>query len=769
MSASTDAPAPSRRWPALLGLAALVLLAVLTVLAGRPAAPVAADAPASVFSSGRAMGHIERIAAAPRTPGSAHHAATREHLVDLLTSWGWRTEVRREVGAAAGDGGTQRLAAVSNIVATLPGTDPTGTVLLAAHYDSVPNSPGAADDGIGVGTLLETARAIGAGGAAPRNDLTLLITDAEEVGLLGAEAFVRHHADELGTAVLLNHEARGNAGTPTTFRTTSPNGALLEVLSHAPGTVANSAFEAAFEALPNDTDVTRFTEGGLHSYDTAITGGGAYYHTPLDTPERLSESSVQHMGRASLAMTRELAAADLAAVPAADEDLVITLPWGPVPYPQAAEGPLAWAMLGLAAVAVGLARRRELTLPRTALATAGTAVALVAAGAAAVAVWQVAVALDPGQASAFVGVPYRPEPYSAAMLLAALGAVLAVPALLRRPLGTAALAAGGWIVFAVLGVVAATTMPGTSALLVPPVLPVVAGAVLLGLLPRGWEPARVVVLVLSLVPAVLLLAPNVINSFRVDLEFGGVLGALLLAVLVWSALPLLGRLRSGRARSPLRAAGAPVLGIALVAAVTAAGLVANRPEFTPPRQERVFYSVDADTGTARWASPITPRTDWGRSLLPEPPAVLAEGFPWLDDEPLAHGPAPAADLPAPELHVVADRPLPDGTRELALRLSSPRGATALGLWIDGDQAAVRAATVAGRDLDLGAGEDFGFLFAGAPRRGLDVRLVVDPHHEGLTVRVADRGHDTGAVPGFRAPDDVALVTPAVAVTRTRTL
>ena len=67
----------------------------------------------------------------------------------------------------------------------------------------------------------------------------------------------------------LNHEARDITGSPVTFRTSSPNSTLLEVLANAPGAAADSAAEAVFEALPNDTDFTRFAAGGLHGYDTA--------------------------------------------------------------------------------------------------------------------------------------------------------------------------------------------------------------------------------------------------------------------------------------------------------------------------------------------------------------------------------------------------------------------------------------------------------------------------------------------------------------------
>ena len=237
----------------------------------------------------------------------------------------------------------------------------------------------------------------------------ILLTDAEEPGLLGAAAFVRERAKELGTAVVLNHEARGAGGAPMTFRMSSPNSELLEVLAGAPGAFADSSSEATFEALPNDTDFTPFEQAGLHGYDTAIMADGAFYHSPIDDQAHLSEASLQQMGDTTLALTRELAGMDLAAIEDGREEIVTSLPWGLLWYPQSLEIPLAIGVLVLSAVLVWVLRRQgALTLPRVALSGAASVVLLVAAGAASYAVWQLALLIDPAQASVVIGEPYRP-------------------------------------------------------------------------------------------------------------------------------------------------------------------------------------------------------------------------------------------------------------------------------------------------------------------------------------------------------------------------
>ena len=133
-----------------------------------------------------------------------------------------------------------------------------------------------------------------------------------------------------------------------------------------------------------------------------------------------------------------------------------------------------------------------------------------------------------------------------------------------------------------------------------------------------------------------------------------------------------------------------------------------------------------------------------------------------------HGPAPVADLSAPAVTVLRDVTR-GGVRELTLRISSRRDASTLGLWVDGGSATVRSATVGGRDVPTDRSQGkwaFGFRFHGAPVDGVEVRLELDQHADGVTVRVADSTHDLGVVPGFMPPPQGrVLVTPEVVVTR----
>ena len=88
----------------------------------------------------------------------------------------------------------QRFTDGINIIAERPGTSPkAGTIIVAAHYDTVPGSPGADDNASGVATLLEIAR-IFSNISTPQT-LKLVFFDAEEIGLRGSLAFTANKAN----------------------------------------------------------------------------------------------------------------------------------------------------------------------------------------------------------------------------------------------------------------------------------------------------------------------------------------------------------------------------------------------------------------------------------------------------------------------------------------------------------------------------------------------------------------------------------------------
>src|ERR687896_1649650 len=223
--------AAKHRWIGVVVALVLGALAAVSLLALEPPDPLPSSAPASEFSAERAFSHVERIAERPHPVGSAANADVREYLVGQLAALGLRPTVETTTSVQPADGVTS-LARVSNIQARIEGTDPTGHVVLVAHYDSAPNAPGAADDGAGVAANLEVARAL-TSGPPPRNDVDILLTDAEEPGLLGAQAFVDAGRLDPRRSVVLNLEARGTSGPTIMFESSSENANVVPALASA--------------------------------------------------------------------------------------------------------------------------------------------------------------------------------------------------------------------------------------------------------------------------------------------------------------------------------------------------------------------------------------------------------------------------------------------------------------------------------------------------------------------------------------------------------
>ena len=316
-------PAPSITDPAHRASAALLAVVVL-VLAGlaglwsvRPPSSRPTSAPATAFSAERAFQQVEAIATRPHPVGSAAGDEVREHLLTTLRGLGLAPEVQDTVsiegaGLSSSAGGAA-LARVRNVVATIPGTDSTGRVILVAHYDSVQAGPGGNDDAAGTSTILETARALLAG-PRPRNDVVLLLTDGEEACLCGAKAFVDQHPLARDGGVVLNIEARGSNGPAIMFETSEGNGRLVEAYSHAVKPVGTSFAVEIYRLLPNDTDFTPFRESGFAGLNAAYIDGAAVYHGPTDVPAAMDRDSLQHHGENTLALVRELGGRDLGPV-----------------------------------------------------------------------------------------------------------------------------------------------------------------------------------------------------------------------------------------------------------------------------------------------------------------------------------------------------------------------------------------------------------------------------------------------------------------------
>ncbi|MBL0948304.1 M20/M25/M40 family metallo-hydrolase [Brevundimonas sp.] len=363
---STTRPKPRARSPRgrpALGILLLVSLLMglgLAALLTRSPAPRPADAEAARFSAGRAMVDVERLARAPRPLGTPEHAEARAYLLDRMQALGLDPVVME---GPLSPGSIRRMERwdlspeaagyrVRNLVGHLPGRDPTAApVVLMAHYDSVPGSPGAADDATGVAAILESVRAIQARGPTQRT-LIVLITDAEELGLDGARVFFGDYPDRARIGFVINLEARGGGGRAMMFETGPGNagavGLLAEVAPHVDGGVtSNSLAVAIYRMMQNDTDFSVPRDRGLAGLNFAFIGRAEQYHRPSSTPEALDRGSLQHIGSQALEVTDRLLRAE--SLPEAGPDRVYADAFGRAMIVMAA--PWGW---GLVVVSLGL-------------------------------------------------------------------------------------------------------------------------------------------------------------------------------------------------------------------------------------------------------------------------------------------------------------------------------------------------------------------------------------------------------------------------------
>lgn len=335
-------------------VACLLLGAALGWLGEQGPRPAPVSAPAEQFSASRAMADVQVIAQAPHPAGSTANARVRDHLIARLEALGLAPEVQIDRPFAArtrGDMTQVYGARVENVIGVLPGADRQAPALaLMAHYDSVPGSPGAPDDAAGVAAILEIVRALQARGT-PARDVIVILTDGEEIGLLGARAFFERHPLASRVGFVINLEARGSAGRATMFETGTGNGPTLDLFTAAgAGSPSNSLTVFAYRQMPNDTDFSVPRDQGLPGLNYAFTGRQFDYHSPTATPENLSRRSLQDLGAQALAAASHAAYAKALPVSGPDKVYAPTLGGRTLAYgPQTG-----WLILGAAALLLGI-------------------------------------------------------------------------------------------------------------------------------------------------------------------------------------------------------------------------------------------------------------------------------------------------------------------------------------------------------------------------------------------------------------------------------
>lgn len=683
------------------------------------------------------MKQLSVVARNPHPIGSVEHSRVGDYLLQQLRLSGLEPQVQGSTGFFLEPwwGPPYQVGAVENIVARIKGSANTKAVMLVSHYDSVATGPGAGDDGAGVAAILETVRALRSGPAL-RNDVIILITDGEEIELLGAAAFVDDHPWARDVGLVLNFEAQGASGPSLMYETSAGNGRLInEFAQAAPYPVSSSMMsEIAKRFTSSDSDLSVFRRAGLSGLNFAFIGDQPRYHTVRDDMYRLDPRSLQHHGSYALALTRHFGNIDLREIRGEDA-IYFNVFRILLHYPQRWVWPLNIVALALLAGAlVSGFKMRRLRVNGILL---SAAIWLIGAGAGiglAQLVWMLFGATHM-IASLPYGDSYNGELYGVGLVALVLAVIFSAYALARAKFTADELVAGALLCWALLTVAASLMVPGGSYLLVWPLLFAAAG-LLASFFGRSsamrwaaWVIPTIVALTVF-VPAVyltLLLLSD--NPLMVTVP-----AAAITAVLVPVILLLQIRFRW------------IVVGLLVVCGVFMLAGAANRHfDAAHPKADTLFYLANFDNGKAAWASCGTALDTYtSQALTGGLRKSLADYGPLRANCFVQDVPLPA--LLPPTVSVQADQV--NGTsRELTLLVTSARKAKTV--WIKLRDVKVQAASINGKKLSpadaFPNSKDWNLIYWNAPDRGLTLSLRLPPGP--VNISVFDVSDDLPPLPG----------------------
>lgn len=587
------APSGGMRGP----LTTLLLLGMAWAFSSARVAPspLGTNAPDSVFAADRAMVHMENMARAPHPPGSPEHTRVREYLLSELRQMGLQPTVQTTT-EVVGSGPFRRAATVRNILARIPGASTTGTILLTAHYDGREIARAAGDDASGVSAILESLRALSTGDPL-RNDVMVLITDGEELGLMGARAFVNQHPWMSEVTLVISIEMRGGAGPSIMFETGSDNGWIIEQLKAGnPDAFGNSLTYEVYKRLPNDTDFTPFKEAGKQGLNYAGIANAHVYHQAYDSPENFSSRTLQHHGVNTLSMLRHLGDTELTTISAPDR-IYFTLPYlGLITYSRLWAYGLSGLLVLLLIGCLGFVRSSGARISGIAVGAGGGLVSVVAVAGLGLGLVRFVTRFHP-EAGQLHGSLFHSEGWYVAGLAAASVAVTTfVFGLLRRWFSLSELSAGAVLLPALGGIVLGVWQPFAAMNLQWPALCGLAAAAVVTGVTRAQRPGLVrwVLLVALAMPVLALMVPlTELLWLAMNISLAPALGALMVLALL-SALPLIEIMREPNGW------WATAVSLLAAAALIGIGVLKAAPNPERPAPSTLLYAVDRGSNESLW-------------------------------------------------------------------------------------------------------------------------------------------------------------------------
>ena len=304
-----------------------IILALAVVLAGFLAygfltLPKAQPADAEGFSAERVVKDIEFISKEHHSVAHPQERArVREYLVERLYGLGADTVRLYEYDSLVGPKNrhVEYVFDAKNILAEFApenATDETSYLMFVAHYDSRYSHPmpkrdtvwsyGAADDGYGVGVILETVDQALKQHSDWNQGVKVLFTDAEEVGMMGMTAIWENNREVFdNVGLMINLEARGPYGPALLFETCPGNEKLLDLYgSTSKYHYTYSLTTVVYTFMPNFTDFT-IVKDEIPGVNFSTITDVNHYHTDKDNFSNVNPNSIQHYGEQVLPLAME--------------------------------------------------------------------------------------------------------------------------------------------------------------------------------------------------------------------------------------------------------------------------------------------------------------------------------------------------------------------------------------------------------------------------------------------------------------------------------
>ncbi len=739
-----------KKWSLLIFLLAILLI-IISLRSSGPPSVKQGDIPDTSFSVKRALTHLTQIAKAPHSTGSVENARVRAYIVSVCKQEGFDVEIQQTTSV---NSFRNRIAAANiyNIIARKKGAQNSKSIVLMAHYDSEFSTPAAGDDGAGVAAMLETGRALKASGPL-QNDLILLFTDGEEIGLMGARAFVKESPLVKDIGLVINFEGRGNAGPSNMFEVNDHNGWVInEYAKSVAHPFANSLGYEIYKKLPNATDYTLFKNAGITGLNNANIEGFVNYHSPNDKVENLDLKTLQHHGDNMLSLAKHFGNLNITATKANDISYFNFIGSWFIHYPAS------WNIIFVVLVNLLLIMYLFLGFKQQRIRLGGFLISTLLFPAVLAIIYFAAKMLQtkivthyPMYSHFDQNNSYNIGWYFLAMAALATTVFTTAYSLVSKKINSNTLLAGILLIMAILMNLMQLKIPSASYLLFVPlgfILAIHVFILMKNVYDKQLSFKWGLLFLLSVIPAIFLMTTTIMGIFTA-FSLSSNMPFVVVAVGVFAGLLLPVMYHSFQQQKLL----IPILSFAAMVIAIIGGQRSSGYGENKPLQASVYYTLDADAAKGEWVSDFTTTDKWSAQFFKD----ASTNKQVKPQERKLINEAPVLDTPGPLAAIVSDSVI-DNLRNVKVHFSAARADVTRMLISIADSSAAIPLLIDGKSIDADSNSALrkiayfglaanGFDIDFKTETGKPISLVVTSVEQGLpAIKGFDTNYPKGVVP-----------------------